>query len=265
LKVGVCVKEVPDTASKIELIENGQKINESSLKFVINPYDEYALEEALLLKELGKASEVIVFTIGAEKVSESIRKALAMGADRALHLNDAAMVGADSLSIATALAKMAMQEEVQVILVGKQAVDDDCGQVGPMLAAKLGWPQAMNVSQVEWSDDSKKVIAKREIEGGAKEILEIRLPTVIGMTKGTNEPRYASLKGIMQARKKEIKTLKLVDLALEESSFGSKAVKIKNIAFSIPPEKESGKIIEGEAEHAVQELVQLLRNEAKVL
>ena len=259
MKIGVCVKEVPDTATKIELSADAQGIKKDSVKYVVNPYDEFAVEEALKLKEQGVATEVVLLSIGPDRSKETIRKALAMGADRAVHLVNEELPFAEGFAIASMLKAMVKQEQIEGLLLGKQAVDDDGYQVGPMLAGLLGWTQAMNVIEVKIEGGSATCV--REVEGGSREILQINKPFVIGVTKGINEPRYATLKGIMAAKKKELKQISLSDVNVDLNALKTLTID----QFSLPAERGAVKMIEGDVSAQAAELVRALREEAKVI
>jgi electron transfer flavoprotein beta subunit len=188
-----------------------------------------------------------------------------MGADKAVHLDDPAFEGGDAFSTAKALATAIKGMEYDLIFCGKQAIDDDLAQVGPALAEMLEIPQIVVVTKVEVSDDGKKAKVNRQIIGG-EEIIEVPLPAVLTAQKGLNEPRYASLPGIMKAKKKEIKSVKVGDLGLEPSGVGKAGAKTQILKMYSPPQREAGKIIEGEtAEETAPKLAKLLREEAKVI
>lgn len=259
MKIGVCIKEVADTASKIELRADGTGINESSLKFVMNPYDEFALEEALLVKDKDPQTEVVVISIGPERIGETIRKALAMGADRGMHVKIDGLPFGESLAIAQILSKVATQEKFDLLMFGKQAVDDDNFQVPPMVGALLNWPQAVNVVELQWQGNN--VTAIRETEGGSRELVALQAPFLIGMTKGIHEPRYASLKGIMAAKKKETKVVTPQDFAVDVAALHT----FSQAVYSVPTERQAVKMIGGDPAQAAAELVRLLREEAKVI
>lgn len=248
MKIAVCVSHVPDTATKIKIADSGKNIDPSGVSFIINPYDEYAVEEALKQKE-ALGGEVIVFSVGGDVNKESIRKALAMGADRGVHIKDDGE--RDSIGIAKALAAEIKNEGCELVFCGKQSVDYDNSIVGQLLAALLGFNCASIV--VDLKIDGSKIIAEREIEGG-REIVETGFPAVITTQKGLNEPRYASLKGIMGAKKKIIEE-KIADVV--ESA--TEVIKMRK-----PASKQPGRIV-GSDVTAVPELVKLLRDEAKVI
>jgi electron transfer flavoprotein beta subunit len=246
----VCVKQVPDTDTRVKVAADGRTLDPNGVTLVLNPYDEFAVEQALRVKESLGAGEVVAVSLGAAGVQTTLRNVLAMGADRALHLRlDAA--APDALTIAKALADAIRGLDAGLVWLGKQAVDDDGAQVGPMLATLLGRPCVSNVSTFELAGTTARV--EREIEGG-REQLEVPLPAVFTTDKGLNEPRYASLKGIMAAKKKTI----------EERAVEAAAPHLERLALELPPPRAAGRIV-GEGAGAVPELVRVLREEAKVL
>jgi electron transfer flavoprotein beta subunit len=264
MNIIVCMKQVPDTEAQIRVNPDGSGIVDSAIKFVMNPYDEYGVEEALLLKEKFGGTVTIV-CLGPERAIEAIRTGLAMGADKAVHLDDPAFEGGDAFSTAKALAAAIKGMECDLIFCGKQAIDDDLAQVGPALAEMLGIPQIVVVTKVEVSEDGKKAKVNRQIIGG-EEIIEVPLPAVLTVQKGLNEPRYASLPGIMKAKKKEVKSIKIADLGLDPNGVGKAGAKTQILKMYSPPQRESGNIIEGEtAEETAPKLAKLLREEAKVI
>ncbi|MFM7232699.1 MAG: electron transfer flavoprotein subunit beta/FixA family protein [bacterium] len=246
----VCVKQVPDTDTRVKVAADGRTLDPNGVTLVLNPYDEFAVEQALRVKESLGAGEVVAVSLGAAGVQTTLRNVLAMGADRALHLRlDHA--APDALTIAKALADAVRGLDAGLVWLGKQAVDDDGAQVGPMLATLLGRPCVTNVSTFELAGTTARV--EREIEGG-REQLEVPLPAVFTTDKGLNEPRYASLKGIMAAKKKTI----------EERAVEAAAPHLERLALELPPPRAAGRIV-GEGAGAVPELVRVLREEAKVL
>lgn len=264
MNIIVCMKQVPDTEAQIRVKPDGSGIVDSDIKFVMNPYDEYGVEEALLLKEKFGGTVTIV-CLGPERAIEAIRTGLAMGADKAVHLDDPAFEGGDAFSTAKALAAAIKGMEYDLIFCGKQAIDDDLAQVGPALAEMLGIPQIVVVTKVEVSEDGKKAKVNRQIIGG-EEIIEVPLPAVLTAQKGLNEPRYASLPGIMKAKKKEVKAVKIADLSFDPNAVGKAGAKTQILKMYSPPQRESGNIIEGEtAEETASKLAKLLREEAKVI
>ena len=248
MKILVPIKRVPDPATTIRVLPDGSGIATDNVKWVINPFDEIAIEEALRIKEK-QSGEVVLATVGQSTWQEQLRTGLAMGADRAILVkNDGAL---DSLAIARILAKVVSDEKPELVLLGKQAIDDDSNQVGQMLAEMLGWPQATFASKVEFAD--QKVTVTREVDGGL-ETISFNLPAVITTDLRLNEPRYASLPGIMKARKKELKELPAESLGVDL------AAKLKVKTLAAPPKRQAGKKV-----GSVQELVQVLHTEAKVI
>jgi len=249
LKIAVCLKRVPDTVAKITIGADRKSIDESGLKFVPNPYDEFAIEEAIALKEKAGSGETVVYGIGTDAAQETLRAALAMGIDRAVLLKSPG--SPDGLEIARVLAAEVKEGGYDLILCGKLAVDDYNHQVGVMLAELLGLPCISSVAHLTVADGS--VEAEREIEGGV-EVATCRLPAVLTCEKGLNNPRLPSLKGIMAAKKKPLET-KAVPVGV-----GS----IEVLSLDYPAERKPGKVV-GEGADAVPELLRLLRTEARVL
>ena len=246
----VCIKQVADTETRVKVAADGKMLDPAGVTWILNPYDEFALEQALRIKESSGAGEVVVVSLGGASVQTTLRNALAMGADRAVHLKTDAPV-VDPLVVAKALAAEIQGLSPRIVWLGKQAVDDDQAQVGPMLGEMLSWPCVTVVAKMELSGE--QAVVEREIEGG-REVVEVELPAVLAADKGLNEPRYASLKGIMAAKKKPIdeKTASLSDPGLEI------------LSMALPTARSAGRIV-GEGAGAVPELVRLLREEAKVI
>lgn len=259
MKILVPVKQVPDTATQVKIGANPKGIDTAGITWVVSPYDEYALEEALRIKEKRGQGEVVAVTLGPDRAKETLRSCLAMGADRALHLCDPAWENADSLTVARALAAVIKQEAPQLVLFGRQAIDDDMGAVPGQVAELLGWPCASWIMEETISDDGKSVRVGRQVEG-ALEVFNIPLPCVLSAQKGLNEPRYPTLKGIMGAKKKEIKDVKAADLGL--TADGAQLVVV--ILEALPP-RPPGRVIPGEPAEAVKELVRSLREDAKAI
>lgn len=258
MKVYVCIKQVPDTETKIKLKSDASGIDTAGVKWVMNPYDEFAVEEAIKLRDAGKATGVTVFSVGPKsRVVDALRTALAMGADDAVVID--AVEDLDPSAIAKALAgAIKLEGEFRYVLTGKLAIDDNASAVSQMLAENLHIPQATVISKLDVGDTS--AIAEREVEGGTREVLELRGPAVIAANKGLNLPRYASLPGIMKAKKKVIKELTLDAVG---ASLGDVRVRYKN--FQMPPDKPAVKMLAGDAGAQAHELATLLRNEAKVI
>ncbi len=264
MNILVCMKQVPDTETKIVINPSASGIVTEGIKYVMNPYDEFAVEEALRIKEkLG--GTVTIVSMGPARATEAIRTALAMGADKGVHLNDPAFEGADSYATAKVLASAIEKLPFDIILTGKQAVDHDNAQVYAALAEMLDIPHVSVVTKLDIAQDGKSAVAEREIEGGAKEVVHTSLPAIIAAQKGLNEPRYASLPGIMKAKKKPIDTINLAGTGLTADEVGEKGSKLKITKYYLPPERQAGKKLEGEPEEVTKQLVSLLREEAKVI
>jgi electron transfer flavoprotein beta subunit len=258
MKIVVCVKYVPDTATKIKIAANGKEIDLADVAFVVNPYDEYAVEEAIKIKEkLG--GEVVVVGAGTEQATAGLRTCLAMGADSAILVSDPALDKADSFVLGTVLARVVRNLSADLILFGKHAIGVDNGQVPAIVAEQLDLPQATVVTKLDIQDKSFR--AERDIEG-AHEIVEGNLPAVITAQKGLNVPRYASLKGIMAAKKKQITVQALNSLGLSAEDLQPR---ISVEQMTLPPSRPPGKILKGDVSEAVPQLVTLLHEEAKVL
>ncbi len=262
MKIIALMKRVPDTEARILVNTEGTGIKDEGIKYVINTYDEYGIEQALRVKEkAGGDSTVTVVCAGPEEATELIRTALAMGADDAIHICDPALSAGDPFVSAAALGAAISAHGFDVVFCGKQAIDDDMGQVQSILAEMLGVPQVNVVTGFELSADGARAVLRRRIEGGDEKV-ETSLPAVISCEKGLNEPRYASLPGIMKAKKKEIRRATLADLGI-----GAPGEPRSTIVRWIPLPKSSGcRMIQAEeTPDAVRELVRLLREEAKVL
>jgi electron transfer flavoprotein beta subunit len=260
VNIFVFVKRVPDTESKIRINEEAKSIVEEGLNFVLNPYDEYAVEEALRLKE-AKGGQVRVFSIGLDEASTILRKCLAMGADEAVLVKDGTPETYDSLRTAKIVAQVLKKKfpVFDLLLFGKQSVGADNSQVPSMVAELLGIPQVNVVTKLEIED--AKGVAQREIEG-ALEKVTFSLPTVISAQKGLNEPRYETLRGIMAAKKKEIPVVTPEELGLSQEDLASR---IEITKIESPPTRKAGKIIQGTPEETSKQLVEILRKEAKVI
>lgn len=264
MNIIVCMKQVPDSEAQIRVKPDGSGIIDSDIKFVMNPYDEYGVEEALKIREKVGGTVTIV-CLGPQRAVEAIRTGLAMGADKAVHLDDPAFDGGDAISTARALAAAITSMEYDIIFCGKQAIDDDSAMVGSVLAEMLHIPQVSVVTKVILADDGKTAKVHRQIIGG-EEILEVPLPAVLSAQKGLNEPRYASLPGIMKAKKKEVKSVKVGDLGLDAGNVGAAGARSKILRMTTPPQRETAKMIQGEsAEETAPQLAKLLREEAKVI
>ncbi|MBW2298791.1 MAG: electron transfer flavoprotein subunit beta/FixA family protein [Deltaproteobacteria bacterium] len=258
------VKQVPDTETQIRIAPDGQSIVKDDIKWVMNPYDEFGVEEALRIKEKF-GGEVTIVSLGPKRVTESIRTALAMGADKGVLINDPSAEDSDALATARALAAVIKDMEYDLIFTGQRGVDDDMGLVGASVAEILGIPQLSVITKVEVSEDGTSVKVERPVEGQTLTI-ESPLPALITAQKGLNEPRYASLPGIMKAKKKPLEEKTLADLGLDASQFGKEARKLKVLELTPPPQRQAGKIIDGETpEEKAAELARVLHEEAKVI
>jgi electron transfer flavoprotein beta subunit len=262
MKIAVCIKQVPDTEAKIKIAADGRSIDDTGVNLVANVYDEYAAEEALRLKEK-HGGEVVAYAVGDDRAATALRTVLAMGADRAVHLKDSAFEGSDGLGLSKILAAALRPEGFDLILFGKQAVGTDRGQVGPGVAELLDIPHVSVVVALFVEGDHLK--AEREIEG-AHEVVQSRLPAAITAQKGLNEPRYASLKGILAAKKKEIRVLSAADLGLDPSSVGTSGAREIWEKLELPAGRSAGTILRDmEPAAAARELVRLLREKAKII
>ena len=249
MKILVAVKIVIDYNVQIRVKEDGTGVVTDNVKMSTNPPDDNAIEEAVKIKESGKATEVIAVTIGEEKAQETVRKALAVGADRGIHVKVEGVI--EPIAVSKILQKIVEKEKPDLVFMGKQAIDDDCNQTGQMLSALLDWPQATFASKIEVKDGKLEVV--REIDQGL-ETIEINTPAIVTCDLRLNEPRYASLPNIMKAKKKPIEQMSVSDLGVDT------APKIQQIKVEEPPKRKAGIKVS-----SVTELVQKLKNEAKVI
>jgi len=262
MKILVLIKQVPDTATQVKVGADPRTIDTTGITWIVSPYDEFALEEALRIKEKRGQGEVVALTLGPERAKEALRSCLAMGADRAIHVNDPAFDGADTLTAARALAAVVKLEQPRLVLTGRQAIDDDMGAIGAQVAEILGWPCLSWVMEETISEDGSKVRAGRQVEGGL-EVFEVPLPCVLSAQKGMNEPRYPTLKGIMGAKKKEIRDLKAADL--QAGGFGELAPRLQVVALEALPPRPPGRILTGDPKDMARELVRALREDIKAI
>jgi electron transfer flavoprotein beta subunit len=260
MNIVVCIKHVPDTESKIRVKPDGSGIATEGLNFVLNPYDEFAVEEAIRIKEKHAGSKVVVVTVGPEDATKSIRTCLAMGADDAVHVVDGDYQRYDGITGAAMLAAVVKGMEFDLVLCGKQAVDDDCAQTGPALAEFLSIPNISVITKLEVAADGKSITAVREVEG-ANEVVECHLPALVTAQKGLNEPRYPSLPAIMKAKRMTFKTLTPADLGLGAEG----APKVEAVGFTEPPARKAGRVLEGDPREVVKQVLTLLVEEARVL
>lgn len=260
MKIAVCIKAVPDTETKIKVAADAKNIDFADVRFITSPYDEFAIEEALKLKEKS-GGETTVFSLGGAEAGDVLRDALARGIDNAVHLKDDSFANLDPLSTGKVLASAIKDGGFDAVFCGQQGVGGDNSQVPAILAELLNLPQATLVVKLEIADGKFK--AEREIEG-AHEFVEGTLPAVFSAQKGLNEPRYPSIKGVMAARRKEIATKDAQALGLAGQIGGDKC-KMKVREVTPPPDRPQGRLIEGDAATQAKTLVELLRNEAKVI
>ena len=249
MKILVAVKRVIDYNVQVRVKEDNTGVVTDNVKMSTNPPDDNAIEEAVKIKESGKATEIVAVTVGEEKAQETVRKALAVGADRGIHVKSDSYI--EPLGIAKILKKVVEKEKPDMVFLGKQAIDDDCNQTGQMLAAMLNWPQGTFTSKVNLKDKSMEIV--REIDEGL-ETIEINLPAVVTCDLRLNEPRYASLPNIMKAKKKPIEPMVAKDLGVDITN------RIQQIKVEEPPKRKGGIKVS-----SVAELVSKLKNEAKVI
>jgi electron transfer flavoprotein beta subunit len=264
MKIAVCIKQVPDTEARLRVGKDGRWIDEEDLPFVINESDECALEEALRLAEKS-AGEVVVFSLGPERVKEALRKALALGAARAVHLGHPAFQGGDALATGRALAAAIAREPFDLVLTGSQSEDLGFGATGTVLAGHLGWPHAWLVMGIEPEPGGGTLRVVREMESGVNEILRLPLPAVLEVQAGLNQPRYASLKGIMAAKKKEIAALSPADLGLPEVEVGAAGSSLEVLSVAFPEAGGDAQIFDGDPATAARALAARLQQEARVV
>ncbi|PPA71582.1 electron transfer flavoprotein subunit beta/FixA family protein [Jeotgalibacillus proteolyticus] len=257
MNIFVLMKRTFDTEEKISI--SGGKIADDGAEFIINPYDEYAIEEAIQLRD-AHSGEVTVVSVGSEEAEKQLRTALAMGADKAVLINiEDDVEESDQFTTARILAEFLKDKEADLIIGGNVAIDGGSGQVGPRVAEQLNIPYITTITSIEINGETVTVV--RDVEGDS-ETIETSLPLLVTAQQGLNDPRYPSLPGIMKAKKKPLDELELDDLDLEEEDVEPKT---KTIDIYLPPKKEAGRILEGEIDAQVKELVDLLRREAKVV
>jgi electron transfer flavoprotein beta subunit len=249
MKILVAVKRVIDYNVQIRVKEDGSGVVTDNVKMSTNPPDDNAVEEAVKIKEAGKATEVVAITVGEDKAQETVRKALAVGADRGIHVKADGIL--EPLAVSKILQKVVEKEKPDLVFMGKQAIDDDCNQTGQMLAALLNWPQATFASKIEVKDKSLEVT--REVDEGL-ETISVNVPAIVTCDLRLNEPRYASLPNIMKAKKKPLEQLSATELGIDTKP------RIEQIKVEEPPKRKAGIKVE-----SVAELVQKLKNEAKVI
>lgn len=264
MKIAVCIKQVPNTEARLRVSRDGKWLEEEDLPFVTNENDTYALEEGLKLAEK-TGGEVVVFSLGPDRVKDALFKALAVGATRAVHLSDPAFLGGDALATGRALAAAVQRDSFDLVLTGSQSDDLRFGGTGSILAGHLGWPHVWLVMGVELEEGNRSAKVTREMESGINEISRIHLPAVLEIQAGINHPRFAPLKGIMAAKKKEIARLTPADLGLDPAQVGAAGSRLEVVSVSFPESGAGAQILEGDAKAAAATLVDKLRREARVL
>ena len=261
MEIVVLVKQVPDTESMISIADDGTSIKQQDIKWIMNPYDELAVEEALQIRD-AQGGTVTILSMGPQKTIEAIRTALAMGADQGVHINDPAAQGSDSLATAKLLAAALKDIPYDLIIAGHRAVDDNY-QVASAVAEYLGIPQISMVVKAELGDGTIK--CHRTLEGGSV-VIEASLPAMITTQRGLNEPRYASLPGIMKAKKKPVDEKTVADLGVDSASVGAANRKVKIKALNFPPERQAVQMIEGETPSDIAaQLVKILHEDTKII
>jgi electron transfer flavoprotein beta subunit len=264
MNIGICIKRVPASDSRIMVTSDGSAIDTSSFnKYEINPYDEFVIEEAVSLKDAGKADKVIVYTIDGKEGEGILRSALAQGADSAVLIKDVALSGSDCLGIATALAAAVKEDDISLLFCGKQAIDGDNAQVPIMIAEILGWGHANTVTKFEIDGETYK--AWCELGSGSRGIIQGDVPAVITCDKGLNKPRFPKLKERMKAKKKPLKVVDIAALGVDSEMVGASNTRYEETHWQLPPQREECQFIEGDVQSAVSELIRRLREDVKVL
>jgi electron transfer flavoprotein beta subunit len=261
--VVVCLKQVPDTETRIRIADGGTDIVRDGVNYQVSPYDEFAIEEGLRLREK-HGGQVTLVTLGPQKAEDALRFGLSMGADRAIHVKDPALLGADPLGSGTILAAAIAPEKPDLVLAGRLAIDDYQEQAGAIIGERLGLPSVTLVTKLEVAADGARATVTREVEGG-REVLEVALPAVLTCQKGLNEPRYPSLPNIMKAKKKPIEAKDAAALGLDPSRVGAAGARVQVLALATPAARQAGKRVDGDPATAAAALVKLLREEAKVI
>ncbi|MEM6455178.1 MAG: electron transfer flavoprotein subunit beta/FixA family protein [Acidobacteriota bacterium] len=266
MRIAVCVKQVPNTEARLRVAPDGRWIDQEDLSLILNENDTYALEEGLRLAEAHKG-EVVVITLGPDGAKEALRKGLAMGAARAVHLKDDGFLDGDASAVGRALAAAVRHVEADLVLTGSQSDDVGYAATGSIIAGELDWPHAWLVMGLEIaSADAGQATVVREMESGMNERAQVPLPAVIQVQAGINQPRYASLRGIMQAKRKPIDVLSPADLGLDASQVGAAGSRIEIVDVAFPDSGAGAQLLEGDdAAQLASQLVDKLRNEARVL
>ena len=259
MKIGIVIKQVPDTETQIVLKPNKNGVEQLKFKYVLNPYDEFAVGKALGVRESFPESEVVVFSIGPRRVSNTILDVLAIGADRGIHVVDEENRAFGPRIISKILARLLQEEAIELIFTGSRTVDDDIIAIPQMIAEYLKIPQASFVSKLDFID-GHTIRVERNVDGGAKEIYEMELPCLVAATRGLGKMRYATIPGIRAASKKEIR-----EISLEACDFTADQSEIRYTNWELPPKRTGCKMIEGDPELQAAELVRLLREEVSLI
>ena len=263
MNIIVCIKQVLDTGATIQILE--KKISSPGSPLIMNPYDEFAVEEAVRIKAALPDSNITVISLGPESVKETLKRALAMGADHAIHLSDPLFEGLGNLQVAKILGKAIEKKPFDLVLCGRQAVDDDMAQVGPALAVFLKIPFLTIVTKINFSENFQNADITRQVEGGSEVRKNVALPFLVSCQKGLNDPRLPSLKGIMAAKKKEIKKLSSSDLDLDLDLLDPHKKYLKEVKLCLPPERKKGIILGGSDVEKAKQLVKIIREEEKII
>lgn len=257
MKIAVLIKQVPDTETKIQLSADKAGIDQSAIKWVLNPYDEIAVEAAIQLKEKA-GGEVVVLSLGPQRCVDAMRTALAMGADRGVRV-DTGDGHWDSYTTAVALAEAVKAEGAEIVFAGKQAIDDDAGQMVQLVGERLGWASMGIIETFALDEGGKSATVTRPVSSGTKEVIQVTLPAVFGCEKGLYTPRYPSLPGIMKAKAKPVADKKGAEL------LGGETIKVKTVAYAMPPERQPGKKLSGSPQELVDALVNYLKQDVKII
>ena len=265
MKVLVLAKHVPESTATIRIKADGSGVEAAGVKFVLNPFCEFAVEAALQFKEknAAAAAEITVLTLGPPAAVEAIRNAFAMGVDHGIHLCDDLFTGIDEIATARVVAAAIKDKGFDLVFAGKHAIDYDSGQFGPALAECLNLPHVGAVTAIDWADGFKSARVRRRVEG-AEEVVEISLPALLTVEKGLCEARYPSLPGLMKAKKRPVETKSAADLGLASADFARESVGTWMGEFTPPPPRAAGRKLAGEPAEMAAELVRLLREEQKL-
>jgi len=264
MELVVCLKQVPDTAAEIKPLADGSALDTADLPWIINPYDEYALEEAIRIKERLGGGTITAVTLGPERAATALRTALAMGADKAVHITGPEFEGCDAAVTANVLAKALSRAPFDLVLCGKMAVDSYDAQVGILLAHRLGIAHMSCVVKIDVSADQKSLTAHCETDTGT-ETVECDLPALVTAEKGLNEPRYPAVIAVMKAKQKPLETLSAADLGLSAAGAGASGSRLRIVGWQQPPQRGQCRMLDGQPDEAAKELLRLLKEEAKAI